>query len=692
VASRSEAERRAATRIGLAGILALAACGVTAPKPLDVAALVRTKGAVAARQDLEVHVIDKPRDVQARLAIAKLADEARRPSQALEQLEAVLLLGGPLGTRWHDEDRARFARLLAARGRIRLSRESPTAFADLERAQSFGAAVTAEELGHARAARALWDLRHIDAELRERGRAVYAELAAEPWADHSWLGAKPDSVPRNRGLWGAWLWQHGARRSAWEALRDWLATTSARGGELHDAYLRAYAWWTPYDGPPPPAHDLLGPERCRFSTATDCDPATLVGSGDASALASLVWLPSARTTDPTAAAAWATITLPRALRGEASWGGELAGRVDLAGLDRAQLPGYARPVFAHLAGDSSPDLDDGELAGLSPRERLVVAAGRALDGAPASSVQTALGELASSDEGSALLAVVAPRGEASPKDAYVDAVMAYVRARGDAGIALAPLVAGYANDPGVADRLARDAVAEAGDAAAAHAAIGTLFWLLGDPARARKAWEAAVALSSEPAYVRGLAEACARAGDPDAALVHGTTAAAASGDAAVVWLELARALSDVGRHVHALEAARYAIELAGSDTIGVAIEAAITASRALGRDTQVAELTLRRARVAPAYAPGLRDHDPTDVRAALAAFTEPTDAAVARLWTAARWNPRDAAVRAKLLAVLPPADPRRAILVRELVALAGDRDPVIGRTAVAALAETRHAR
>ena len=726
-----------------------AACGVRAPRPLDVAALVRSKGAVEARRDLEVHVLDSPRDVQARLALAKLADEAKRPSQALEQLEAVLRLGGPLGTRWHDEDKARFARLLAARGRIRLGRGSPTALADLERARGFGAAVTADELERARAASAVWDLRHVDAELRERGRAAMAKLADASWADHSWLGAKPDPVPRNRGLWGVWLWEHGARRAAWEALRDWHAITPVRGGELHEAYLRAYAWWTPYDGPPPPADDLVGPGRCRYATApmaasplvpagiaSECSPSALLARGDSAAVDAVGWSsPSARTADPLDAAAWAEITLVRALRGEGSWGPMLAGRVDLAALDRAKLPAFVRPVFGQLTGNPTRGIDDSALGALGPGARLVVAAERVLDGAPVVSVRVALADLAETDEGRALLAiaeppVLAPTGEvtsssgatparsgaaspsgvASRADSTAVAIAAYVRARGHGDLDVASIVTGYAVDPGSAERLARDAVAEAGDAAGAQAAVGTTFSLLGDPARARIAWQAAVDLSSEPDYVRGLAEACARAGDPDAALVHGTTAAAASGDPAVVWIELARALADVGKHVHALEAARYAIDLAGADTIAPALEVAIASSRALGRDAQATELALRRATVAPAVAtaaaepapptptpatptPAARtaDGDPTDARAALAASSAPPDDAFDRLWIAARWNPRDVAVRARLLAAwsAPDAEPRVAVIVRELVALASDRDSSIGRAAVGALVASR---
>ena len=57
-----------------------------------------------------------------------------------------------------------------------------------------------------------------------------------------------------------------------------------------------------------------------------------------------------------------------------------------------------------------------------------------------------------------------------------------------------------------------------------------------------------------------------------------------------------------------------------------------------------------------------RASDPTDPRAALAAH-EQGAAAVTRLWVAARWNPRDVALRAALLRAMLPDDTRRAAVV-----------------------------
>ena len=664
---------------------AIAGCGVRAPAPLDVGALVREHGAVQARAELEIRVLDDPRDVQARLALARLADEAKRPSQAIEQLEAVLRLGGPIGTRWHAEDRVRMARLLATRGRVRLARGAASALDDLQRARGFGAVVAADELDRATAAIALARLRHVDARERARGQLALAGLAGAPFADPSWVGAKPAPVPRDRGLFGIWLWERGARRAAWEALDAWRATTSVKGGPIHDAYLRAFAWWHPLDAAPPAAVDRIGPERCRFAGA-DCDPtAAVAGTPGERAAILAAPLPATRTTDPVAAAAWLALTLPQALRGEVSWGAAIAARVELPAIDVADLPPYAREAFARLTGRGAAGLADGELAELRPAERLVVAAGRVLDGASEAHVRAALGELASTVEGTALIAMVAPTSAPAPRLPYETAAAAYVDARGEVLATLEPVIEAYRRDPAIADRLALALVAQADDAAAANGALGALFEALADPARARTAWEAAVALSPEPTFVRGLARAAARAGDPDAALIHGTTAAAAAGDPATVWLELARALDGVRAHVHALEAARSAIDLAGPDTLGAALDIAIAASTALGRTEQATALQARRARLAP-VGTGRDAADPTDAVTPLAAArTSSTASAIARLWVASRWNPRDVAIRAALLDAIAVSDPRRRVLVSELVALAGDLDPEVGRMAVAAL-------
>src|SRR5574338_536323 len=138
---------RAVRRL-LAALLVVAGCGVRAPAPLDVAALVARHGAPEARRELTIRVLEHPRDVQARLALAALAEQTGRPSEAIEQLEAVLRLGGPLGTRWHADDRARLGRLLLARGRVRLARGAATALGDLERARSYGAQPSDDELEH----------------------------------------------------------------------------------------------------------------------------------------------------------------------------------------------------------------------------------------------------------------------------------------------------------------------------------------------------------------------------------------------------------------------------------------------------------------------------------------------------------------------------------------------------------------
>lgn len=722
------------------------------PAPVDVDQLIAARGAVEARRDLEIRVTGDPRDVAGWLALAVVAERVGRPGQAIAALEAVEALGGPLGVRWQPDDRARLARLIAARGRARLARSAPTALADLERARQLGAAITDADLRAARIAQAIVALRHSDARTRDAGRRALAGLAPastapasgapggsaaspaaapDPGDAAAWRGAVGGATPDERGRFGAWLWQRGARRAAWDELSAWHAATAApRDPVVQTAYLTAARWWIPLDRPPPPADDLVGPMRCAFAA---CAPREAAGD-EAAERALLAAPPAPIVRDPDEVAALVAITLRQALRGEAAWGPALAARIDLAALRDAgrlaALPDHARPIIArlvgHKAGRPAPPPRDA-----TADQRLVLAAERVLAGATTS-------ELAGLAEGSpyreALHRAIEPPGAAgepgqageapgtaaegtreshgksaaapgesagagesvgepdrgSPALALAGAVVRHVTASLAEVLASAPadelhaVAVAYRRDPLIADRLGRDLVVTAVDAATGHAALGALFDALGDPARARASWQAAVDASAEPAFVRGLAEAMARQGDGDAALIAATGAAAASGDPAVVWLAVARGLAGAGRYVAALDAARAAIELAGPDVLAAALDVAITASHALGRAAQVAALAAQRARIAGVAEP--IDSDPTDPRAALAAHQRSPDAAsLSRLWLAARWNPRDVALRAELVAGLPADDARRTAIIAELIELAGDRDPEVRRAVVAAL-------
>ena len=515
---------------------------------------------MAARRDLQIRVLAEPKDIAARLALAAVDDQLGWPADAIDQLEAVVALGGPVGIRWHDADRARLARLLVARGRARLERAAPSALADLERARGFGAEVAPADVRAAKLALAIRHLRHVDGDERAKGRALLVELGG----DDRWAGARPIAAPAQAGAFGAWLWTVGARREAYEQLARWHAATPApRDPVLQAAYVRALAWWQPPELPPPPA-DELGAQRCWFEPGgcETAEPASTV---------------SAVVGDPAAAAA----------------------------------------------------------------ARYAITATGATDAAKLVAIGTA-----------------------------------------------------YRRDPAIAERLGRELVAASVDAAAGHAAIAALFDALGDPARARVEWQAAVDASTgphptgepsgaraadvepseaDPAYVRGLAGAVARAGDGSAALVFATAAAAASGDPAPVWISIARGLHDSGRDVEALSAAHSALELAGREALPRALEVAIAASRALGRTAQADVLAARL---------GHTSHDDD----ALAAYrAQPTAATLARLWVASRAHPRDLEMRIVLRAALSADDPRRAAIDAELVALAGDSDLDFARAAIAAL-------
>ena len=661
-------------------LLVCVGCGLRTPRPIDVDALLRARGPIEARRDLEIRILADPRDVVPRLALAAIDEQVGRPSEALAQLEVVDGLSGPLGTRWRGGDRARLARLLLARGKLRAERGAPSALADLTRARELRAQVESDDLASASAAVAIADLRHTDDAVRARGRRELAAIEGST-GDPAWRGARKDATPFDRGGFGVWLWDHGAHLAAWEALKDWHDTTPApRDPLLESPYLKAFAWWTPSDAvnAVPAIDDLEGPERCRFAGA--CTPGALAHREppDLAEQRALLAAPIVRTSDPNTAAGYIELALLAALRGELAWGATIDAYV---GASPDALPPHVRPLLLRLAGQRAPlpMLP----ARVEPIDRLIVAAEQALDGASPAAIRETLGATADSEPGKALLRVVEPPVAVATDEPLATAAVAYVRAHlvgAPSEAQLRAIALADHRDPAIADRLGRDLMAESLDAAIGSAALAALFDALGDPARARLAWQAAADGSPEPAFFEGLAEAESRASDPDAALINATTAAAASGDPAVVWLAVASALHAAGHDQQALEAARSAIDLAGPEVLGPALDVAIAASRILRRDAQADELTARRARIGPAIARASRfTSDPTDAAAAVA------EGSADRLWVASRWNPRDIATRAALAASLATTDPRRATIVAELVTLAGDADSTVGRAAVAAL-------
>jgi hypothetical protein len=666
----------------VAVLAAMAACGARAPEPVDVLALTRELGSDGARRALVARVLADPRDVQARLALARLADELGRPGEAVEQLEAVVALGGPLGTRWRADDRARLARLLLARGELRLARGAASALSDLERAASFGAAVPAAELARAHVAHGLARLRHVDLHEREAGRRELADrdlTRDRAVVDPEVVGARDRATPGDRGSYGAWLWARGARRAAYEELAAWVEATpaDARDPALSEAYLRAVTWWTPVDGPavPPAVVAAGGAARCRWPAASaTCAPAAVLGTPAEPELA--VALPGAREHAPDAALAWAAIEVAAARRGEVALGPALRARVDAeVAADPAAAPAL-RWVVAYTAGAAAPPppgSGTGEPAAARLADARTLVTGGGTDAAPLPRGADAR-TLAAARYATARIAALA-----SPADTVAGAPTERT---------LLAIAYAYHRDADVGERLARDAIAASVDEALATATTAALFDALSDPGRARAAWQAAVDASPEPAFVEGLAEAEARGNDPDAALINATVAAAASGDPGAVWARVARVLADAGKSTHALTAARSAIDLAGPDALAAALDAAVDASRALARPEQVASLAARRAALWPP-AGGDVAGDPTDPVAAVAALGEGAGsvdpAALDRAWLASRWAPRDVATRAALLRLLPAGDARARVVEAELVGLATDRDPLLALAAVAAV-------
>jgi tetratricopeptide (TPR) repeat protein len=687
-------------------ILCLVGCAAR-PGP-SVDALLAKHGVEGARSELEFRIASHPDDLDARRGLARLDQQHGRPASAIRHLLVVEKAGGPVGTRWTGEDRRRLAHLLVRRAWHRAARLAPSAVDDLEHAGRLGATIDPALQLRADQGLALAEMRHAASAVRARGIERMATLLPRIAPDLTTAQAARERL-------GAIAWRFGAKRATLEILEAWQAD----GGTAPAAVARlarARRWWsvpgaTKFDAdlrdanigggivaPPPP--DPVT-DHCLPEAAAPTDACSPIAAIDAPGWeldlirASRRWAP---TRDPAGAAAWVIVTLRAALRGDdgalggGAWLALLRPRVDPTTADH--VLGWARPTLLRAAGRR----DDAEAAvrglaaspeGMAPGPALVVAAEAILAGLPAATVRDVLDAVEPGPDRDALAALIEPRTiDAAPPPPDVLGAATAARFGGDAG-AYAGIARAYAQDPALAARQLDDLIDSRVDEAEGAAAAAFVMDGLGDLARARALWQRAVDASPEMTYVLELGLATARAGDDPAALIHFTSAAAASGDAAPVLVAGARALLDGGRPLAAIELAREAIDLAGPDAIGDALAVGADASSAAGRDDQAAELRRRRdALITPA--PSDPD-DPTDATAAVAAYPKRAKATgVAALVVAARWNPRDVATRA-LLARLPDDDPRATRARAELAALAANPSvPLeLARRALAALRSAR---
>ncbi len=643
----------------------------------------------------------------------------------LAELEALQALAGPVDDGLTGAEAARLAALLGQRAQARVARGDSCALADLDRARALGAAPDDATAREARTLRALAQLRHSDPQQRDRGGQALAELARDGLLSAELAAAARaagDAATRaDLGAGGLALWQRGARRAGQELLDRWdvaLAAAVARGeaapvdGAIADAWLAARAWWRGPGGRP----DRVSLERAIAAGASPCHFAVDLGEHGCSAAAAVAagdepapWEAQLvarardrgwRTADADEAAAWVAVTLRAWQAGRvASWLDELDARVDLAalGVDAddddgaarldAALPAWARPTLLRLAGR-------GDEAGLA-RDRA--------EAARATTPRWAVAVL----DAEAALAAPAAAGTGAPADPGPSEVIAVVAAaltgaspaqRDD----LRAVAQTYAVDRAAADRVAADRAAATVDAAALDPALGELFLLLDDPARARAVWQRAVdACPGDPALLAGLVRAAAATGDGAAAVLWLTSAAAASGDTGQALLAGAQVLHDAGLTIDALLPAKQAIELAPPGARADALALALALVTTLGRPDQIDAFTAaladerapapgatRRARAHAGDAAALAAvaaADPADGALAVLAARGATDpAAIARLTEAARRDPRALAPRVALAGAADPDAAAAAVAALAALAIAPGASPGARRAALRA--------
>ncbi|HUH05908.1 MAG TPA: hypothetical protein VML75_28155 [Kofleriaceae bacterium] len=684
----------------------------------------------AAIEELRFRIAGSPRDLSARLGLARLELRAQRPGAALRHY-LVVADAATLGR----ADREALAALLVTRAEARVGLGDGDARDDLQRASALDPEVSISgELRHeAAAANVLAALRTMD---MDRARARLEELAPE---DPRRAFADPDGAALPALAEAArWAWDGGARRAALAS----LVRYRERGGgepDLLRRYAEARAWWTGPEGLDYLARNDLatrGVELCAIALRVDelgCALSVAAADPDraleldrrARALqwrsADVAWVRIAMAgwvagehpgwlTEVLARTVPATTAVDITQAGAATMtrlGGDGARADDVlrsqlrrtdqwSPADRAVL--IAEAALAAREDDidallSAGTVDDGWIAALRGADasgnpsRLRMLVG----GAPAAARERflrdrgaliALQTRADRERAARWLAIVGQLGYAPAARRLAEALGAELpRPRGaplgsvavPGEPALDALARAYERDPSMADRLAGDYADGAPAIAERGPAIASLFARLGDPARALDWWEA-VARSSphHPRYQLALAQAAAAAGDPTRAMVHATRAASRSGDAGMTYRTMTRTLLAHDAPAEAMLAARSALSLSAPAERVEVLALVERAAQALGRGDEAE--AARGARDAIVHG-GPRE---AGAAAATVAVAVPLEGAwapdrVEELTAAAAWNPFDLEVRRRLLLRhLGPDDPRFGDRVAELVGMALD--------------------
>jgi hypothetical protein len=228
------------------------------------------------------------------------------------------------------------------------------------------------------------------------------------------------------------------------------------------------------------------------------------------------------------------------------------------------------------------------------------------------------------------------------------------------------------SSPQTVDQLVADIIDRSSDESWDHAASAELFDIIGDPARARDHWRVAYEQTSEPSYALGFAVALAHAGDPDAAAIWATTAAAANGDPSPAIVEVARAMMTRQSWPEALTQLRQARSLASATDAATVERYIAEALHGLGRPAQ------------DDYAV-VQSDDSTSIRDALL----PT-ASMQRRLAAIAANPSDVELRSLLLLDPSTETVTRQQLARQLAAHTRELSNPRARPALRALYQLRN--